>query len=653
MKRLLSICATIALLAGLVAAALQPGGAVQAAPVPAPALTLWSPPLTDQPAPRLFFDYKAAKPGTYKLQLQYRLAGSPSFRSATIDRTSFKAAATGNASYSFLWRKQADGVAAGVKADLQLSVTDAKGKTDRFLLRNYAADTNEKVRNGVGSYLIYYGDWSDKLVDEVKGRYDLIILKAQKTTAAQIRELRSGANPADAGDDAAVIGYFSVGEDERTAGMSPEQMRTDKRFVLDGTGPSVDPRPGAPYPDGGPWDAPIDPEGKPTNGGFAPFYLNDNYLNNRIGKAKTPDFNAKFKAAFVNAGHPLWFKAAMEMTVKRDRVPGIRELMTTCALDGVFLDTLDTVGPNGWTNADSFNQSEFEWTGPGIHTFVRKLRAAYPSALLVQNRGLFFYQPDLPMYAHTLRPYVDFVLFESFRKAGDTMAQSNTAPFNDNKYNYAQKLLAEADRADGFRTLSLDYAHEAKSFNYKQALRLKPAARAPQALLDDIEEAYVRLGMIHYISDWTLTDLNTFVRDRSGKPAAAPVWGSTKTPPFGKPFDAPREGVQAAAFEGGRLVVKWDVAHAQARPVRYSLYVKEGEPFDWAAGLKEQSVKVVQQLPLDVPDDYAGSGDREARYPYEAAIEGLDPQKTYYVVIRAAGANGVYEANRRMLKVAP
>ena len=67
------------------------------------------------------------------------------------------------------------------------------------------------------------------------------------------------------------------------------------------------------------------------------------------------------------------------------------------------------------TDASSPNQSEFEWTANGFRIFIQHIRETYPDKLILQNRGMFFFNPLLPHYQVTTRGLVDFVLLESFR----------------------------------------------------------------------------------------------------------------------------------------------------------------------------------------------------------------------------------------------
>lgn len=516
--------------------------------------------------------------------------------------------------------------------------------------------TREPIRNNIQNYLINYGTWTNEQLDFVKERYQLVIVDTRTISVEQVQRLRAGKDPQDAGDDVLVLGYLSVGEDSRTVGMTPEEMKKDSRFVLDGTGPSIDPRIGAPYPNGS--DLPINMSiiGKPTHGGIAPFYLNDNFFTDNVGKQGSPDFNQNFKAAFVNPGHPEWLKALTEMKLERDNISGIKEILNEdygagFGCDGLFLDTLDTAAPNSYTDSSSANPSEFEWVAKGTQELLKNIRQMYPDKFLLANRGLFFYNPDLPAYKFTLTGIVDFVMFESFRLDSSSGQWFNELFFNDNKYNYAQKLMAEADRGDGFRVLSLGYAEGPEGERGKKALHGE-ANNTRQHLIDDVKETSA-LGLIHYLSNASVTDINTFVLDNKETSAQMPVWGSTKTPAWGKPSNERREGLQKVDIRGKDVFVQWDVAHSMARPLTYSLYIKGDKPFDFAKELESQSKRI--ELPMGSPPvNYAGAGDRTQRYPYEAKVEGLELGKTYYFLLRAKNSLGQSDQNIRTIKlVAP
>ncbi|WP_281883540.1 hypothetical protein [Paenibacillus sp. YYML68] len=638
-----------------------------------PELQLWPPSRVDADQLALMFTLAVASgqggqppeqqpaPLTYTAKLEYQLDGEAVYRPATLVNQDQQGSTytvnrgAGASRYRLVWDKKADQVPLLAKVNLRLTVTPSeKGASVSAVMNNLQPETREALRVKTDAYLIHYGKWTEELLRIAKEHYKLVILDTRSgITPEQIAQLRSGKDRSDAADDVLVLAYVSVGEDLRTVGMTPEQMKMDARFVLDGTGPSVDPRKGAPFPNGAPLTGQIPLAGKPTNGGFAPFYLNDNYVTNGFGAAGVPDFNTNFKAAFVNPGHPQWFEALQAMTLDHDKVSGIRELLTYehgrgFGCDGLFMDTLDTAAPNSFTDASSANQGEFEWVAGGTRKLVSSIREAYPQSLLLANRGLFFYHPDLETYRHTLRGLIDYVLYESFRLDSSAAHDYSETIFADNKYNYAQKVLAEADRPDGFRVLSLGYAEGPDGVLLRKALHGEAGGK-PHTLLDDLNEVSA-LGMVHYLSNGAVSDVNTFTLDHRPSIGEAPKWGSTETPLFAQPYRAPREGLQRVERRGKDVYVQWDVAHAPSRPVRYTLYVKEGATFDMTRSLAEQSVKT-QQLEPTMPQAYVGAGERTQRFPYEAKVEGLVSGRTYYMVLRASSASGQSDSNERVVQV--
>ncbi|MFC0214189.1 hypothetical protein ACFFK0_17305 [Paenibacillus chartarius] len=625
-------------------------------PLTAGKLTLWTPQKVDADTIPVMFSFESASAQSLRVTLQVKKQGETDFRTATLKSGGELAVQAGKRMYSVAWDKAKDGVEAGSTFEIRLSVSSDGAEPLVQAIRNVKLQSREQVRNQVDRYVVNYGTWSNEQLEEARTHAQLAIVTAKNMTTEQIQTLRAGKDPADAADDVIVLGYISVGEDQRTDGFKDniEAMKNDPRFTLDGSGPSVDPRPGAPYPNGGELAGSYSAAGKPTNKGFAPFYLNDNFVTDRVGAEGVPEFNPGFGSAFVNPGHPEWLKALEDMTFASDKVSGLKELLTPnfgagFACDGLFLDTLDTAAPNSYTDASSYNVTEYEWTAKGTKELLQNIRQRYPDKLLLGNRGLFYYNADLPAFAYTLRGAVDFVLFESFRLDSRTDEWFNESFFNDNKYNYAQKLLAEADRSDGFRVLSLGYAEGPDGGAAKQALTDASGAAAPATLLEDVKETE-QLGMVHYLTDAGLTIVNHFAAGHRLEPAA-PTWGSTKTPSlYGKPYDGPREGIQQVAVRGKDVFVQWDVAHSSARPISYVLYAKEGTDFDKAKPIEEQGAKVIE-LSKDIPAAYAGAGDRTKRYPYESKVQGLEPGKSYYLVIRARNAVGQYEGNWKSLYV--
>jgi hypothetical protein len=499
------------------------------------------------------------------------------------------------------------------------------------------------VSRHIDRYLVNYSTWSADEIAVAK-RHQLVVAhpRSGQLTRSVVAEIQRGVDGvAGSADDVRVVCYVSIGEDLRSGSVSDAQARVDPRFVGDGAGPRVDPR--GPDADGRSL-AGIDPRGLPSRGGvgFASFYLDDNSVDrNGVGDG-IPDRNARFGAYFVNAGDPRWFEVIDLMTLDSpDGVSGLRESMTTShgrglGCDGVFLDTLDTAAPNHYTNAGSFNQSEFEWTAPGFSDFVRRLRAAYPGKLVVQNRGVFFLDPRHPHYAFSTRGVIDFLMFESYRLDSNSTALFDPYFYPDNRFNIAPKLLAEAGRGSGFQVLSLGYAEGPSNLISRDTLVGRSTLGFGE-LIEDIRVTQDLVGFRHYLTDGAITLVNAFVLDNSSlADFEAPVWTSSyndRNPGFpaapGEP--TPRVGIRQVLSGPRQLTLRWDVARDK-HPVGYVAYHRT-TPFDFAADPQLRSATRVEIVPT-APVDYAGFGG-----PFivanEATIGGLAPNQTHYVVIRA------------------
>ncbi len=502
------------------------------------------------------------------------------------------------------------------------------------------------------NYMVYYGKL-DAEKTAVAKTYDLVILHPLMgdLTREQVQDIRRGVDPDDPGDDVIVLGYISVGEDMRTASLTEEQILTDPRFKGDGTGPRVDPR--GPHPNGGGTFDNVDRRGaaSPGGGGFASYFLDDNDFNG------IPDINKHFKGAFVNAGDPAWFETVSYMTIdSADNLPGLKEIMTdsfgrSLGCDGVFLDTIDTCAPNSYTDASSFNQSEFEWTAPGFSEFIARVRDSYPGKYVLQNRGLFFFDPRLPHYQFCTRQSIDFLMFESYRLDSDPSAAFNAAFFRDNKHAYMPKIMAEAGRADGFKVLSLGYAAGSETPTDTLTGR---SQQGMASFLEDIRETEEIAGFNHYITDGGVLLVNDFVRTYANiNDTDPPVWSATyNASPSWPPYaPAPRTGIQQAVAQRGGVVLRWDVALDKNR-VRYVAYY-QNKPFDFQ-GDPKLSTATKQFLIPSVGEGYSG-GVSPTTFPYEAVVDGLTPGETYYFVIRAADCSPAAneDANQVVLTATP
>ncbi len=506
-----------------------------------------------------------------------------------------------------------------------------------------SSDPHEAARR-IDRYLVNYGPWPDESVAAAR-RYQMVILHpapSNGVTRGLVAQIQAGVEPDDAGDDVKVLCYVSVGEDLRTVGLDDDGLRADPRFQGDGTGPRVDPR--GPDADGERLTG-MDPRGAPSPGGtgFASFYLDDNDVHNsraRVGDG-VPDRNGIFGALFVNAGDPAWFDVVDGMKVdSADGQAGLREVLTAdhgrgLDCDGVFLDTVDTAAPNSFTDAGSPNQSEFEWTAPGFADFIRRVHETYPDKLILQNRGLFFFDPRLPQFAVNAADAIDFVLFESYRLDADATDEWDPLHYPDNRYNIAPKLMAEANRPGRFTVLSLGYAEGPADLMSPDTL-LGLSTVGFDSLLEDIRVTQELSGFRHYLTDRQVRLVNDFVTAHGDlDDSTPPVWTSTfndhQAIPVGEP--TPRVGIQEAHSDGGRITVRWDVALDQHR-VDYVLYAQP-TPFDFAADPRlTRATRIPLAAATAMPDDYAqGSGPH--RYPYQATVSGLTPGELHYLMIRA------------------
>jgi hypothetical protein len=535
---------------------------------------------------------------------------------------------------TMVWRSLTDlGFRTAGQVVLRFVAGDAQGDGSPALYAAPALDNLRAAAARVDHYIAGYGPW-DAAAIAVAQRYQLAIVHTRQPslTRNDVATIQHGANAVDTADDVIVLCYVSIGEDLRTAGVSDGELGADPRFRGDGSGPRVDPR--GPNADGGPLVG-IDPRGMPSGGGtgYASFYLDDNDGNG------IPDRNARFGGLFVNAGDPAWFDTVDNMTLDGpDRVTGLREVLTAnhgrgLDCDGVFMDTIDTAAPNSFTNPSSGNPSEFEWTAPGFAAFIRRVHEAYPDKLVLQNRGLFFYDPRHPHYQVNPRGAVDFVLFESYRLDSNASDEWNEFHYPDNRYNVAPKLMAEANRPDGFRVLSLGYAEGPPDRMSKDTL-LGRSTLGLESLLEDIHVTQDLAGFRHYITDGQVELVNEFVRvsavlDDHEPPQWTSTFNDQRTPIPVAP--TPRVGIQEASGAGGQITVRWDVALDKHR-VRYVLYAQP-EPFDFAADPRLTRAHRVELSPT-VPASYA-RGVGPTSYAHEATVGMFPAGQTQHLVIRA------------------
>lgn len=286
--------------------------------------------------------------------------------------------------------------------------------------------------------LWYFGDVSTSM------RREELIRQAWEYTLMLIHPTNSDISPEDvlrikAGrdgipateDDVIIIGYLSVGEDIRTDndhGISPD--------TGDGSGPVY-------------WDYEADSLVR-QYGGYADYYLDD---KDRDGK---PDRNWQYGGCYADPGNEAYQRVLKGGTKGSDGFCGLDELFQTYHCDGVFLDTMDVVNPNGWGFP-----FYFEWTASGGRDFIARLRSWFPNKLLLLNRTMVYFDPNqidsrgnhyLASWGLDIAQDIDLLLFEGFYWPGDERR---------NKAYWAPRINAEADRPGAFTILNIDYVGDA------------------------------------------------------------------------------------------------------------------------------------------------------------------------------------------------
>lgn len=524
-----------------------------------------------------------------------------------------------------------------------------------------------QLARAADSYAIYYDSLDAASIQALK-QHPLVIVHPYNGNIdrSQIREIQHGIDPNSSTDYVVVLCYISIGEDSRTFNLTDEQLRADQRFIGDRSGPSIDPRGINPSARS---LVNLPQRGTPTNGGFASWYLNDNA--NYSGTNAThnvPDQNPSFLTRYVNAGDPAWYDVVNNQLADTPvptgypaNPPGLKEMLTTTngrglGCDGVFLDTMDTAAPNNYAS----NLSNFEWTAKGFTDFIQRVRRDYPDKVILQNRGIFFFDPREPHFEVAARGSIDLMLLESYRMDNDPTRVISDY-FTDNKYNYAPKLMAEANRSDGFKIVSLDYANgfgEAGELPKPGIDILTLAGSSIIGLAElqaNIEEALL-IGFRPYLSNASVTNINSFAeRYANLVDKTPPVWSSTyntnAAPPAAAPV--PRVGIQKVAATAGNLNISWDVA-LDMNHVSYALYYQT-TPFDFAANPNLTGATRIVLTPT-VGAGYAQAWNNvnpdtalQNLYPYQQSLTGLASGRTYYVLIRAFDSAGNEEANQVVL----
>ncbi len=475
---------------------------------------------------------------------------------------------------------------------------------------------------GIRNYLLYNGAWDRSVIEKVY-RYDLVILDAHRGPRPSqigpvVRRIRAGVNglPGDA-DDVIVLGSITMGEDVRTYGDRAPAPG-------DGGGPAY-------------WD----PAGEQLlyeQQGVAAYYLDEKTGPEELpGPDGLPDRNGSGGSCFVNPGDPEW-RAFLVGNDGRTGAPySAHLLLDVMGYQGLLLDTPEVAGP--WYG--------YGYTAEGMYQAIASLRESFPGAVLLLNRGQFFFVPQFPVqYRWNPRKLIDIGLYDSHYLDSDYGEGEAELPYHlsplfaSSSLFFDQKIQAELGRPDdSFEVmLSLDYAADPDSLSRDH----------PQVYGDAIASSLQSYGRVPLITTRLIDATPTLTLEEAApEDVEAPRWGnttvgfSTLLPEAPPPYmvagfedtvvPAPRVGVQKAIPGDGQVTLRWDVALDQTLPVRYNIYYSDLWPFD--LGLAE----IVNNVPTEVGADYAERSLTSADdgCPYQATVTGLENGRTYYFVVRA------------------
>lgn len=300
-------------------------------------------------------------------------------------------------------------------------------------------------------------------------------------------------------------------------------------------------------------------------------------------------------------------------------------------MDGFFLDTLDTAGPFAGLGS-------YPWAAQEMQNTVKFIHDTYANKVVFANRGLFFYNPllvnpqfNIRPYAYSIRPYVHATLFESYMLDSSTCDTILNPYVNDNKYDYARKINAEANRPDGFTMFCLDYQMNRGTNLYELAMN----------------ESVSSNGWVEYLCpNGNLASIGTYALNH---PRAAdtspPVWDSTANAGIAggdlscpnsntlSPNPTPsRIGVQSVTtgIIPGDVVVHWDIAMDQTPPIKYNVYQSPDPLFSTSVAYSNVAYEVGGGWSTD-PTTFSAN---------QYTIHGLSPG-TYYFRVRAQDSAAV------------
>lgn len=162
-------------------------------------------------------------------------------------------------------------------------------------------------------------------------------------------------------------------------------------------------------------------------GGWASYYIYED---------GAPKQNTNWGSYFVDAGSPVWQEIILEKARK----------ILNMGADGLFLDTVDSVDVDSNTLG-------------GMVSLIKRLRAEFPKAKLVVNRGFSVLE--------YIAPYIDGLMFESFNTTWDFVKGCSTdLSESATEYNVATAVntINKQRQYYYFPVFALDYINEYEDY---------------------------------------------------------------------------------------------------------------------------------------------------------------------------------------------
>ena len=297
--------------------------------------------------------------------------------------------------------------------------------------------------------MVYYGAWG--MIEKSKAYdFDLIILHPGKNNRNLNKDLvlslKAGRDKKlGTSDDIKVIAYVSIGEDENIN----REVRSNRIG----------------------YDGPVNYQNngkiKKLYNGYRDWYLdsmsferdkNDELIWNKKGLPMSkkgsdgiPDENGKWGSFYIDISNESWQKH-----INRQ----IAWLKNNLKVDGIFLDTIDTVSP--WGN--------YGFLQKAMHDFLIKIRKSFPRTIIIMNRGLFLFEK----YGASLSKNIDGLMFESYISEWDWYQRKALRHrwYHSNKIILNNHIAPHNKKWGGIKLFFLNYINPAQAdkASYDQVL---------------------------------------------------------------------------------------------------------------------------------------------------------------------------------------